>query len=108
MTSTLTVKTELMSLLCRYSGEVADATYIRSLNTALQKSRNEVESLSIKLSKAEQQVMVKWYINGSAAASTVFVTRPGKTSTLVRLYVQCSVTFHCSMVATLELHYTCH
>ena len=45
-----------MSLLCRYSGEVADAAYIRSLNAALMQSKNEVESLSIKLSRAEQQV----------------------------------------------------
>ena len=45
-----------MSLLCRYSGEVADAAYVRSLNIALAQSRNEVESLSIKLSKSEQQV----------------------------------------------------
>lgn len=53
-----------MSLLCRYSGEVADAAYVRSLNNALAQSRNEVESLSIKLSKAEQQVSmhVKYYI----------------------------------------------
>lgn len=54
--ASLVVKTELMSLLCRYSGEVADAAYVRSLNIALTQSRNEVESLSIKLSKAEQQV----------------------------------------------------
>ena len=46
-----------MSLLCRYSGEVADAAYVRSLNIALAQSRNEVESLSIKLSKSEQQVV---------------------------------------------------
>ena len=51
---------ELMSLLCRYSGEVADAAYVRSLNTALMQSKSEVEALSIKLSRAEQQVGVTW------------------------------------------------
>ena len=47
---------ELTALFCRYSGEVADAAYIKSLNVALMQSRNEVESLSIQLNKAEQQV----------------------------------------------------
>jgi len=47
-----------MSLLCRYSGEVADAAYVRSLNVALAQSKAEIESLTIKLTKAEQQVII--------------------------------------------------
>lgn len=52
----LVAKMELTALFCRYRGEVADAAYIKSLNVALMQSRNEVESLSIQLNKAEQQV----------------------------------------------------
>lgn len=62
-------------MLCRYSGEIADAAYVRSLNAALAQSRNEVESLSIRLSKAEQQVgitIVKM-IQLNSSSSKVFI-----------------------------------